>query len=643
MRADGRSGFVTAEPATSILNSCYDDLVAPLFRLPAKLPASAWTGHIPFLFVLFQVLKPKTFVELGVQYGGALIAAASAAQHGETHTRIFGVDTWQGDKHTGSYDGEAAFGELHAYLRETFPDVRLIRSTFDEARSSFQPASVDLLHIDGLHTYEAVRHDFETWRDAMSANGAILFHDIAVRRDDFGVWRLWDELKAQYAHIEFNHSQGLGVAFMSIAALPAGLRMLVEQPAEMAGYARLADSMGETVGERLAAARPNEPLADEVTVHATDENEALPIPVASQASQERSEFPGSAPRIQETAARTTPISALERKPGLPAIAAILPLYNGAPYIRGSLMSILGQTHPAAEIIVVDDGSTDDGPKIVRQMQEEFPAIRLISKENGGQSSARNLGVLSAISPLIAFIDQDDAWYPTHLQRLARPFSQQDHFRLGWVYSDVDIVNREGEMVTRRLLGGLPSIHPKENLAHCLGHEMMILPTASVISRQAFNAVGGFDERLSGYEDDDLYTRMFRAGFKNIFVRDALSLWRIYPGSTSYTPRMARSRMIYFRKLTALYPNDVYFGLYYVRDLIAPRFVRSVMAEALRTIRLRDKAAFQMFAKDLAEVASHLGGGRGRLMRLTKWAWSSYVLSSFVVASGLGRIARRWLG
>src|SRR5690348_9114074 len=102
----------------------------------------------------------------------------------------------------------------------------------------------------------------------------------------------------------------------------------------------------------------------------------------------------------------------------PRIAAIVPLFNGAKYIELAIRSILEQTHARHEIIVVDDGSTDNGAEIVRRI--ECP-ITVLTKENGGQSSARNLGVKHATSDLIAFLDQDDIWYPHHLEALAKPF------------------------------------------------------------------------------------------------------------------------------------------------------------------------------------------------------------------------------
>lgn len=282
---------------------------------------------------------------------------------------------------------------------------------------------------------------------------------------------------------------------------------------------------------------------------------------------------------------------------VPSIAAVIPLYNGARYIEEALRSVLSQRLKPAEIIVINDGSTDDGPAIVERMAADHP-ITLLHKENGGQSSARNLGIRHCGSDLIALLDQDDAWYPNHLEKLVRPFMRPGRMELGWAYSNLDEIDENGHVVRLSVLDGSHVRHPKDSLFDCLSRDMFILPSASLISRKAFLDIGAFDEALSGYEDDDLFVRLFHAGYDHRYIPAALSRWRIYSTSTSFSPRMARSRMIFARKLMRTFPDDPFNNRFYTRDLIAPRFLERVMVEARTALRRGDP---EMIRTTLADM------------------------------------------
>ncbi len=306
-----------------------------------------------------------------------------------------------------------------------------------------------------------------------------------------------------------------------------------------------------------------------------------------------------------------PTSAEAQAPStVPSVAAIIPLYNGAAFVENAIRSVLAQTVQPDEFLVVDDGSTDRGPPIVREVGQG--QLILLTKENGGQSSARNFGVRRSTSSLIAFLDQDDAWHPHHLEKLLIPFCERRNIPMGWSYSNLDEVDEQGRLVNRCVLDLLPITHPKRSLNACLGQDMFVLPSASLVSREAFDAVGGFDERLSGYEDDDLFLRIFRAGFDNTYISEALSKWRIYSSSSSFSDRMRKSRMMYFDKLCSLFPDNIGRNLYYARDLLAPRFARSILLEYEQSMRLKDKGKMTMLARDLQLVSRKLRGRR-RLM------------------------------
>lgn len=188
-------------------------------------PPDPWTGHIPLAFWLVKVLRPRAFVELGTHSGNSYFAFCQAMAAFSPAARAYAVDTWQGDEHAGEYD-ETVFAEVQSFNTQHFRQFStLLRATFDDARAYFPDGEVDLLHIDGMHTYEAVRHDFETWQGALSSRGVVVFHDTNVRERNFGVWRYWRELTTQYPFFEFDHSNGLGIIAVG-REQPAALRAL---------------------------------------------------------------------------------------------------------------------------------------------------------------------------------------------------------------------------------------------------------------------------------------------------------------------------------------------------------------------------------------------------------------------------------
>lgn len=220
------------------------------FWMPEHIPESAWLEHGPFAFWLMSVLRPGRLVELGTHNGFSYFAFCQAVRRLGLSTECHAIDTWQGDDHAGFY-GEDVFQIVSGINAEHYADFsRLKRSFFDEAVDDFADGSIDLLHIDGRHTYKDVLHDFSKWRPKLSSRAVVLFHDTQVQERGFGVFRLWAELEGSFPAFEFHHGHGLGVIATG-PEVPPALKPLFDAVPQMreairTAYARL----GEAVSQR---------------------------------------------------------------------------------------------------------------------------------------------------------------------------------------------------------------------------------------------------------------------------------------------------------------------------------------------------------------------------------------------------------
>src|ERR1700674_4171478 len=169
-----------------------------------------WRMYLPFAYHLMRELNPKVFVELGVYKGESYFAFCQSVHENNLVTECYGVDTWQGDMHSGLYTAEIG-EEVAIYNSRYWRFSHLLTMTFKEALKEFQDGSIGLLHIDGAHRYEDVRADFEMWLPKLSKDGVVLFHDVMERDRGFGVYRLWQEIARPKASFLFEFGHGLGV------------------------------------------------------------------------------------------------------------------------------------------------------------------------------------------------------------------------------------------------------------------------------------------------------------------------------------------------------------------------------------------------------------------------------------------------
>ena len=179
------------------------------------------------------------------------------------------------------------------------------------------------------------------------------------------------------------------------------------------------------------------------------------------------------------------------------ISVIIPTWNRAERLGNALQSVFSQSRPPAEVIVVDDGSTDNTREIVHR---QFPDARYLFQQNKGVSSARNTGIAAANSDWIALLDSDDHWQPDKLEQHCEQLRAWPDYKI--CHSD-EIWIRNGRRV-----------NPMKKHAKQGGHIFrqclplcVISPSAVLIHRDLFNEVGLFDERLPACEDYDLWLRI----------------------------------------------------------------------------------------------------------------------------------------
>lgn len=183
-------------------------------EINSGLVVSPWSGHRQFAYDLVEFLKPERIVELGTHYGCSFFAFLQACKDFDLNTEVVAIDSWQGDEEAGFY-GEDVFATVNKTLDEKFSkqNYRTIRKFFCDAVDDIEDESVDILHIDGLHTYEAVSQDFNQYLPKLKKSGVILFHDVASKLG-YGTNTFWKEIQEKYPYtFTFEHSWGLGILF----------------------------------------------------------------------------------------------------------------------------------------------------------------------------------------------------------------------------------------------------------------------------------------------------------------------------------------------------------------------------------------------------------------------------------------------
>ena len=202
----------------------------------------------------------------------------------------------------------------------------------------------------------------------------------------------------------------------------------------------------------------------------------------------------------------------------PFVSVVIPCYNGAAYVRAAVVSAVQQTYSRLEVIVVDDGSTDDTPRTLEQLREH--GVLLLKQANGGVASARNAGIAAASGDLIALLDQDDEWYPHKISQQV-PLLSSDVAAVGslmhYVGSTGKVIGVSGELAD----------HRRQDII--AGHFMPFAPSSVLFRRADIVALGGFNEQLARWapvDDADAISRLATLG-NVVTVMEPLGRYRLH--------------------------------------------------------------------------------------------------------------------
>jgi glycosyltransferase involved in cell wall biosynthesis len=294
----------------------------------------------------------------------------------------------------------------------------------------------------------------------------------------------------------------------------------------------------------------------------------------------------------------------------PTFTVLIPAFNSASTVGAAVSSVLAQTRNDFELIVVDDGSSDETPEVLRRFESD-PRMVLVVQENLGPAAASNAGLRRARGRYVAVLDDDDLLMPDYLERIGRVLDADPG--AGIVYPDAWILDdRTKRFRKRTAFESLPRaparISGEEFICKLI--ERNFLPHCSVVRRDAVIAAGAYDTALTGVMDWDLWIRVAARGYGAVRLPVPLMIWRDRPGSVS-TNRLLMARDRYAVLLNAAERYELPEAarstarrrLRHVgRDIRALSGERSLAAAAARLRRRLNALRWRLADRDLMATA-----------------------------------------
>lgn len=222
----------------------------------------------------------------------------------------------------------------------------------------------------------------------------------------------------------------------------------------------------------------------------------------------------------------------------PIISVIIPTYNRGNYLCSAIKSVLNQTFEDFEIVVVDDASTDNTRQVVDKFDDK--RIRYIRhKENKGGSAARNTGIKRSKAKFIAFLDDDDLWMPSKLEKQLDLINT--NLETGAVYTGICILNKSDKIIRFESSSFTGSIFP-----HILKKNYVGGCSQLLVRKECFNRIGLFDENLLAGQDWDMWIRLAKH-YQFDYVNEPLVLYRVHDRRISTNPRAQMQAMKFMFK------------------------------------------------------------------------------------------------
>lgn len=263
------------------------------------------------------------------------------------------------------------------------------------------------------------------------------------------------------------------------------------------------------------------------------------------------------------------------------VSVVMPVYQGQRYLEVAINSVRAQTFRNWELLIIDDGSSDDSFQIAKNLSRMDSRIGCRQQIHGGAARARNHGIREAKGKYVAFLDADDFWHPDMLNEtvgLLNGSASIDVARTAWFLIEE---NGIGPLTRQSEVQGAAADSELENLLV----ENNLVPAATLTRLSCIEGVGGFDESLTAEEDWDLWIRISASGGRFGFINRPLAMYRKYDGGvTSDHIRMRKNRLRVLKKIFSA--QDVLKGRW---DLEKQAFAKVEQRACVEAFRGNDPA------------------------------------------------------